>query len=204
MKREVANWIVQLTPWEMRIKKIESKLVFYAVISWLECCWICRSIWFCCRFILYFPSMGLLDQHFYQHLYLRFSHGSRGSSLLHCVLKLNLRVTLNRFFEDTMTRQEWGKKLRTRSQHWPCSPYGTSRYNFFLKQLSPSFTTFQNMLLYVPLIHSFIDSSCNRDTWNSLLYFTATTVVKKQRKLVSNDGNESCFARNDIERKTCL
>ena len=86
LRREITNLIVQLTPWEMRIKKIESKSRSSLWHSW-QCpttdiysiVVTFRPVWIGCCFLLHVPSLGVLDQHVYKYLHLCLPHGSRGN-----------------------------------------------------------------------------------------------------------------------------
>ena len=68
MKREIANLIVQLTPWEMRIKKIES---WFGLLSSRRrrrrnYCQHYRSVWIRRRVVLHVLAVDLLDQHIHK------------------------------------------------------------------------------------------------------------------------------------------
>ena len=77
MKREIDNLVVILTPWEMRIKKIESKfgvfLIFFSKVIKLP---LQRSIRISRRLLLHVLAMDILDKYVHRHRLRGLHHGA--------------------------------------------------------------------------------------------------------------------------------
>ena len=83
LKREIDNLVVIMTPWEMRIKKIESQVKIkklrrstYFVMHLITDLHIIYLVWICGRKLLYVFEMDFLDKYFYWPLLCDLRHGT--------------------------------------------------------------------------------------------------------------------------------
>lgn len=160
--------------------------IVYESVTFLVCLFFCRrSIWFCSCFILYLPSMGLLDQHFHQHFYLHLSYGSRGRldrSLSSSVLERKCNAICFQILRGHDDPTGMRKEVKNQESALTLQ----SVWDFEV-------TKAQTVQLYIwcdvqtPKTSSSFIRNDNRDIWNSLLFFMATIAVRRQQKLVSND-----------------